>query len=69
MIKETMFCDRCGKECEDKRNNRGYHIFRKWILADSLNDQYLDLCQKCYDGLYDWMKSGRKEAEDGNDKV
>ncbi len=67
MIKQTMFCDRYGKECENIRNNRGYNIFRKWILADSVkNNNYLDLCQKCYDGLYDWMKSGRKEAEDGN---
>lgn len=60
MTKETIFCDRCGKECEHNRSNRGYHIFRKWILAKSVDNNYLDLCQKCYDELYDWMKLGRK---------
>jgi len=64
MTKETIFCDRCGKECEHYRNNHGYHIFRrKWILTNSLNNDYLDLCQKCYNELYDWMKLGRKEHD------
>ena len=67
MVKATIFCDRCGKECEDCRNNRGYNIFRKWVFIKSSKGQYLDLCQKCYDELYDWMKLGRKKADDGND--
>ena len=67
MIKETIFCDRCGKECEYYRNNRGYNIFRKWSLIKPSNNHYLDLCQKCYDELYDWMRLGRKKVDNGND--
>ncbi len=65
MIKETIFCDRCGKECEYCRNNRGYNIRRKWILMKSSENDHLDLCQKCYDELYDWMMlRGQKNGND-----
>ena len=49
MVQTIIYCDRCGKECEKTRNIHGYRIFR--------DDELLDLCQKCYDGLYDWMNS------------
>ena len=51
MIKTTMYCDRCKKECEKNVNNHGYHVVRV------RSGESLDLCQKCYDGLCDWVNS------------
>ena len=56
MLEQTIICDRCGKECEESRNNRGFHIFRNKFYLKNTKDDYLDLCQKCYDGLAKWMK-------------
>lgn len=57
MIKKKMYCDRCGKECEQSRFAH-YRIFkRKYIFTDS-SEEKLDLCQKCYDSLQDWFRTG-----------
>lgn len=57
MIKETVYCDRCGKECEKMRYNRGFR------LSKNNDGAYLDLCQQCYDGLAKWMKGFEKCSE------
>ena len=58
MINQTMYCDRCGKLCENDRNNRGFNIFRNKFFIKTHKDEYLDLCQDCYDSLAEWMKKG-----------
>ena len=61
MIKTTtvVYCDRCGKTCEYCINNRGFHIYPKHRLKSIRKDDYLDLCQSCYDSFDQWMKSGK----------
>lgn len=54
------YCDRCGKECGNGICNNGFHIFRKHIIVRIKDDEYIDLCQKCYDSFAEWM---RKERE------
>lgn len=64
MEKIILYCDRCGKECEETRHNRGYHLFRnKFYIRKSTDKEYLDLCQSCYDSLAKWVKEGK-----GNNK-
>ena len=55
MVKEIMYCDRCGKECEDKRNCHGFLIMRK---TNGISEK-LVLCQNCYNSLAKWMESGK----------
>jgi hypothetical protein len=62
MVKTIIYCDRCGKECEKDRNNHGYQIFPV-CCADNF-----DLCQKCYDELYDWMKSVKMKKAENSDE-
>lgn len=56
MTKETMFCDRCGKELKGVWDNKGLHLYlRKFKLANVRNnDECLDLCQECYESLREW---------------
>lgn len=63
MIKEIMYCDRCGKICEEERYNKGFHIFHKKYFVTTNTNNYLDLCQKCYDKFADFMAN--KESNDG----
>ena len=63
MTRETIYCDRCGKECEKVRNNRGFHLYRKQYYLRSVNHEYLDLCQKCFDELAKWMKGEPDEHD------
>ena len=64
MVKRIISCDRCGKECEGTRCNRGYHVVQVH------DDECLDLCQKCYDGLYDWINSAKmKELQESEASV
>ena len=62
---ETMFCDRCGKECEKSRTNHGFHIYKPVIvLADVHNyEKPFDLCQDCYNSLAKWMKAGKEDSD------
>ena len=68
---ETMFCDRCGKECEKSRTNHGLHIYNRiFVLANvHKNDAFMDLCQDCYDSLAKWMEAGKadKAESDGEE--
>ena len=57
------YYDRCGKECENVRSNRGFRIYRKYIFRRS-NNSPIDLCQNCYDSLAAWMKSSETENEE-----
>lgn len=57
MIKKTLYCDRCGKECEQSRFSHYLLFKRKYILTVS-NEEKLDLCQECYDSLQDWFQTG-----------
>ena len=62
MIQTTVYCDRCGNECEKNRKNNGFHLFYKsFFLEDVVNKTYLDLCQKCYDELAEWMKDKKEK--------
>lgn len=58
MTKETIYCDRCGKECEKVRCNRGFRLGKKkfFLFLRDNDGAYIDLCQQCYDGLAKWMK-------------
>ena len=62
MVKRIIYCDRCGKECEETRRNRGYRVVQVH------DDECLDLCQKCYDGLYDWLNSAKNEGDTGSER-
>lgn len=57
MTIETIYCDRCGKECEKVRDNRGFH------LRNSNDSELFDLCQQCYDELAKWMKGEPNEKK------
>ena len=61
-------CDRCGKKCEDIRNNRGFHIHRRYLFVNSRDDSCYDLCQSCYDDFLKWWKTGKKESENKNER-
>lgn len=62
MVKSKIFCDRCGKETEGLINNRGFHIFRKYLLKRSTGiENPLDLCQQCYNDLSDWVNNGKEK--------
>ena len=59
-----IYCDKCGKQIKFPLNNRGFHIFRnRYFLKNSSNDEWLDLCQDCYDELKEFMKEGKKKNE------
>lgn len=61
MVRRTIYCDRCGKEIEDFINNRGFNIFRKYLLKRSTGiEDRLDLCQQCYDDLSDWVNNSKE---------
>ena len=67
MIKETMYCDRCGKKCEDIRGNHGFHLMEhrhfieRWAQRTT---RKLDLCQSCCDSLAEWIESGKAESKE-----
>lgn len=58
MIKQIVYCDRCGKECEYVRNTLGFELQR--------HQSEIDLCQKCYASLNRWLKE--KETASPTDK-
>lgn len=66
MLKEHIFCDRCGKEIKSKSwNNRGFHLYPRSILRSVHGAEcYYDLCQDCYDSLERWFKAGKNENKD-----
>lgn len=59
MIKEIMYCDRCGKTCESTRNShclllmKHRHFIERFVNG---TPQKLDLCQNCYDSLEEWIE-------------
>lgn len=61
MIKETLYCDRCGKKCEQSRFAH-YLLFKRKYIIMLTNEEKLDLCQECYDSLQDWMLTGFKQS-------
>ena len=54
MIKK--YCDRCGKECKDYTDSKGFFFFRRKYFVKHFEDAYLDLCQDCYASLDRWMR-------------
>ncbi len=52
MIKQIVYCDRCGEECEFVRDTLGYELIKCHTK--------IDLCQGCYNSLNRWLKE--KEA-------
>lgn len=67
MVVETEYCDRCGKVCGKHDCTHGFHIFRKFVLADVLkHDQPMSLCQSCYNDLAEWMKGDKSDKEKGD---
>ena len=68
---EKTFCDRCGEECESSRSNHSFSIYKvKYVLAkiDYYDLDNMDLCQKCYDSLAEWMKAGKADREVGEEE-
>lgn len=63
MKKISFYCDRCGKEVEDVYNNRGFHLHKFHVEAIHDDCNYMDLCQKCYDSLAEWVRSGEKRGD------
>ena len=65
MIKKTLYCDRCGKECERSRISN-YLLFKRKYILTCANEEKLDLCQECYNSLQDWILTGtaKKHKED-----
>ena len=59
MKKERYFCDRCGKEVKYPINTP-YNIYWK------KTDDYIDLCQECYDDFRSWM-SKKVVTDNGSD--
>ena len=67
MIKETMYCDRCGKKCEYTRDCHGFRLMKhRYFIERWMNGVpvKLDMCQSCYDSLAEWMKTGNAESEE-----
>lgn len=64
MIEKKIICDRCGRECEYSRYSRGQRVFRNKFFLRKSDDDFIDLCQECYDSLAEWMKSGKSESEE-----
>lgn len=66
MIVERIFCDRCGRICENIKDSHGFrlmkqkHYLEKWKNG---TPEKLDLCQRCYNSLSEWMKSDNTESE------
>lgn len=69
MIKKKTYCDRCGKECEQSRYTK-YLIFKRKYIFTNSSEEKLDLCQKCYDSLQGWFRTGiaNKFEEETNDR-
>ena len=63
MLKQTIICDRCGKECEHIRNSRGRRIFRNKFYMRKSDDDIFDLCQECYDSLANWWVESQESEE------
>lgn len=63
MLKNTIICDRCGKECEYSRHCRGQRIFRNKFYMRKSDDDIIDLCQECYDSLAKWMNGESHETD------
>lgn len=59
MIKEIVYCDRCGKECEYVRDTLGYELQR--------HQTEIDLCQRCYKSLNTWLKENKKASPTGEE--
>lgn len=58
MVETAIFCDRCGKRCTKYRDSKGFNLIRKKYFVKPVgDDNYLDLCQSCYDELVKFMKS------------
>ena len=63
MTKETIYCDRCGSVC-GYVHIKEYRLYRKkFIIAKENYGVEADLCQKCQDSLYEWMKAGKKAQD------
>ena len=64
MKRTTLYCDRCGEECEYNRNNHGFHLYGKTFILTRIKfecDEHMDLCQKCYDELAAWYSKGNRK--------
>ena len=62
MIRETTYCDRCGKVVEGGTHKRGLYIFcKKYLVKVNRASDYLDLCGSCQESLKNWMESGKRE--------
>lgn len=61
MVKNTVtvYCDRCGKICEDIKNTHAFRFMKrnyyveKWKYGEATK---VDLCQSCYDSFAKWIK-------------
>lgn len=67
MKKEIIYCDRCGKECEDYIKG-GYVAKRKYRLFRTFYES-LDLCDKCYEELNEWLSRNGKPLPKGQMRI
>ena len=61
-LKGKYVCDRCGKTCEDSRNNHKI-LDREHIMPIYVDNNYsrLDLCEKCQEEFAAWWNKKRKQ--------
>lgn len=60
-----VLCDRCGADITGKTlvsHYPGAPIFEISYQRSSSDEEYVDLCQRCNDDLYDWI-NGVKRVE------
>lgn len=62
MLKETIYCDRCGRICDYIRDCHSFQLRKNLYFLEQWRNgstQKVDLCQSCYDSLAEWVKSGK----------
>lgn len=58
MVKQIIYCDRCGKEVK-------YPLINLLKICN-LKQEPIDLCQECSDNLNFWMKNTDKYCKEGD---
>jgi ribosomal protein L40E len=65
---DAKICDRCGaiwKDTEDCNMSIKTIILYKDTVTNSDRIGNYDLCEKCYEGLFFYLKNANKQAKQG----